>query len=56
MLTSIWFSTETFNHHALVYLTDKIRNETDKGSYASGVFADFSKTFDIVDRHMLSKN
>lgn len=42
--------------HALVYLTDKIRNETDKGSYASRVFADFSKTFDIVDRHMLSKN
>ena len=31
--------------HALIDLTDKIRNETDKGNYACGIFADFQKIF-----------
>ena len=41
--------------HALIYLTDKIRHEIDKGNYACGIFVDFQKTFHTVDHHILLK-
>ena len=31
--------------HSLIYLTDKIRHEIDKGKYACGIFVDFKKAF-----------
>ena len=37
--------------HALIYLTDEIRHEIDKGNYACGIFVDFQKVFDTVDHH-----
>ena len=39
--------------HALIHLTDKIRNEI--ANYVSGIFLDFLKTFDTVDYYMLLK-
>ena len=41
--------------HALIYFTDKIRHEIDKGNYACGIFVDFQKALDTVDRHILLK-
>ena len=41
--------------HALIHLTDKIIHEIDKGNYACGIFADFQKTFDTIDHHILLK-
>ena len=31
--------------HALTHVADKIRNETEKGSYVYGVFVDFQKAY-----------
>ena len=41
--------------HALIHITDKIRNETDTGYYACGIFLDFQKAFDTLDHHILLK-
>ena len=41
--------------HALIHLTDKIRNEIDKSNYACGIFVDFQKAFNAVDHHILLK-
>ena len=41
--------------HALIHFTDKIRLEIDKGNYACGIFVDFQKALDTVDRHILLK-
>ena len=39
--------------HALIHLTDKIREQLDKGNFACGIFVDFQKAFDIVDHQIL---
>ena len=41
--------------HILIHLTDKIRDETNKGNYACGIFLLFQKAFDTVDHHILLK-
>ena len=41
--------------HILIHLTDKIRDETNKGNYACGIFLDFQKAFHTVDHHILLK-
>ena len=39
--------------HALIQLTESIRNAIDKGMYACGVFVDLQKAFDTVDHNIL---
>ena len=39
--------------HALIHLTDKIREQLDKGNFACGFFVDFQKVFDTVDHQIL---
>ena len=39
--------------HALIHLTDKIRQEIDEGNYGFGIFIDFQKAVDTVDHHIL---
>ena len=35
--------------HALIHLTDKIREQLDSGNFACGIFVDLQKAFDTVD-------
>ena len=39
--------------HALIHLTDKIREQLDKGNFGCGIFVDFQKAFDTVDHNIL---
>ena len=39
--------------HAFIHLTDKIREQLDKGNFACGIFVDFQKAFDTVDHQIL---
>ena len=39
--------------HALVSLTEEIRNALDNNSFACGVFIDLQKAFDTVDHKIL---
>ena len=39
--------------HALIHLTDKIREQLDKENFACGVFVNFQKAFDTVDHQIL---
>ena len=39
--------------HALIHLTDKIREQLHKGNFACGIFVDFQKAFDTVDHQIL---
>ena len=39
--------------HALINITEKIRNALDNKNYAIGVFVDFQKAFDTVDHDIL---
>ena len=41
--------------HALIHLTEKIREQLDKGNYGCGIFVDFQKAFDTVDHTILLK-
>ena len=40
-------------NHALINITEKIRNALDEGNFASGVFLDFQKAFDTVNHKIL---
>ena len=39
--------------HALIHLTNKIRELLDKGNFACGIFVDFQKAFDIINHQIL---
>ena len=39
--------------HALIHLTDKSREQLDKGNFACGIFVDFQKAFGTVDHQIL---
>ena len=39
--------------HVLIHLTDKIREQIDKGNFGCGIFADFQNSFGTVDHNVL---
>ena len=39
--------------HALIHLTDKIRQQLNSGNFAAGTFIDLQKAFDKVDHDIL---
>ena len=39
--------------HALMHLTDKIREQLDSGNFACRIFADHQRAFDTVDNDIL---
>ena len=41
--------------HALIHLTEKIREQLDSGKYGCGIFVDFQKAFDTVDHTILTQ-
>ena len=41
--------------HALIHLTEKIREQLDSGKYGCGIFVDFQKVFDTVDHAILTQ-
>ena len=47
------FQKKLSTSHALIYLTDKVQEQLDKGNFSCGIFVDFQKAFDIVDHNML---
>ena len=40
-------------NHALINLTESIRQTLDEGSFGCGIFADLQKAFDIVNHKIL---
>ena len=42
------FRQKHLTSHALIHLTDKIREQLDKGNFACGIFVDFQKAFYTV--------
>ena len=47
------FRTKHSTNHALVSLTENIREALDKGNFACGIFVDLQKAFDTVDHQIL---
>ena len=43
------------NNHALIEITEKIKQGCDSGKFVSGVFIDFQKAFDTVNHDILLK-
>ena len=43
------FTQKHSTSHALIHLTDKIREQLDKGIFTCGIFVDFQRDFDTVD-------
>ena len=41
--------------HALIHLTEKIREQLDSGKYGCRIFVDFQKVFDTVDHTILTQ-
>ena len=41
--------------HALIHLTEKVREQLDSGKYGCGIFVDFQKAFDTVDHTILTQ-
>ena len=42
-------------NHALISMTESIRNTIDNGKFGCGVFIDFKKAFDTVNHDILQK-
>ena len=49
------FRTKHSTTHALVQISEAIRNAIDSGNFACGVFVDLQKAFDTVDHNILLK-
>ena len=49
------FRKQHSTNHALINITDKIRDALDKNLLAVGVFIDFQKAFDTVNHDILTK-
>ena len=47
------FRQKHLTSHALIHLTDKIREQLDKENSACGIFVDFQKAFNTVDHQIL---
>ena len=47
------FRQHYFTSHALINITEKIRQALDEGNFGCGVFVDLQKAFDTVDHHIL---
>ena len=47
------FRSQHSTSHALVCITEKIREALDTGNFACGIFIDLQKAFDTVDHHIL---
>ena len=49
------FQNQHSTNHALIEITEKIKQGCDSGKFACGVFLDFQKAFDTVDHDMVLK-
>ena len=47
------FRNEHSTVHALISLTENIRNKLDQGKFSCGIFIDLQKAFDTVDHEIL---
>ena len=53
--TTIWFQGKHSTNHALISLTEMVREALDFGKFACGIFVDLQKAFDTVDHEILLK-
>ena len=47
------FRSKHSTDHALIQITEQIRDALDNGKYSCGIFVDLQKAFDTVDHHIL---